>query len=82
MNYHNPKDLQASFDGAVQLVYEAFPKQVHSLPLYKYWGMCQDFIPHGVHLGLKFAEYKQSASVKARLSGLVTSFEHIHKPRA
>ncbi|MCJ1400647.1 hypothetical protein MMC11_003855 [Xylographa trunciseda] len=57
MNYHSIEDLQASFDSAVQLVEEAFPKQVHGYPLHKYWGMCQSYIPHGAHLSAKFSDY-------------------------
>ena len=57
MNYHSVQDLQASFDSAVALVYEAFPKQVHGFPLHKYWGMCQAYIPHGAHLSAKFYDY-------------------------
>lgn len=71
MNFHSPDDLQASFDSAVQLVHEAFPKQVHGDPMFKDWPMCQAYIPHGAHLSLRFAAFS-NPPVKTPLQGLAT----------
>ena len=55
MNYLGAEDLQASFDSASALVYEAFPKPVYGDWLSKHWGACQAYISHGAHLSLLFA---------------------------
>jgi hypothetical protein len=55
MNYLGAEDLQASFDSASALVYEAFPKPVYGDWLSKQWGACQAYISHGAHLSLLFA---------------------------
>lgn len=70
MNFHSMHDLQTSFDSAVQLVYEAFPKQVHGDPMFKDWAICQAYIPHGAHLSLRFSAYT-SPPVQSSLMGLV-----------
>ncbi|PVH79051.1 TPR-like protein [Cadophora sp. DSE1049] len=55
MNYHTSEDLQAFFDSACALVYEAFPKQVHGDYLSSQWGACETYISHGAHLSFQFA---------------------------
>jgi hypothetical protein len=69
MNYHSAEDLQDSFDAAVALVYEAFPKQVHGDYLSGQWGRCETYISHGIHLNLQFAKYNKSASEDSALKG-------------
>lgn len=65
VSYHNVDDLQESFDIASRLVYEQFPKQVMSESLYKEWNVCQEYIPHGVHLSKKYSDYARSGKLKA-----------------
>jgi tetratricopeptide (TPR) repeat protein len=57
MNYHSLQDLQESFNSAIHLVYEAFPKQVQGNTLYDEWPICAAYITHAVHLSKKFSEY-------------------------
>jgi hypothetical protein len=65
VNYHDVEDLQKSFDITSRLVYEQFPKQVISESLYKEWNVCQEYIPHGVHLSKKYSDYAPSGKLKA-----------------
>jgi hypothetical protein len=69
MNYHSSEDFQDSFDAAVALVYEAFPKQVHGDYLSGQWGRCETYISHGIHLNLQFAKYNKRASEDSALKG-------------
>jgi hypothetical protein len=57
VNYQNQEDLQKSFDTAVRLVAEAFPKRRHGISLFEQWPICSLYIHDGVHLVNKFAEY-------------------------
>jgi hypothetical protein len=58
-NYHDKDDLQKSFTQAARLVYEQFPKYGISTR-YKEWGVCQEYIPHGVYLSKKFSDFVRS----------------------
>lgn len=69
MNYHSSEDLQASFDAAVALVYEAFPKQVHGDYLSGQWGRCETYISHGIHLNFQFVILNKSSSDDSTLKG-------------
>jgi hypothetical protein len=60
INYQNFEDLQDSFDAAVRLVYEAFPKQQGGDPLYDQWSTCQLYVQHAVQLYARFEEYGPS----------------------
>jgi Cdc6-like AAA superfamily ATPase len=62
MNYQNFADLQESFDAAVRVVYEAFPKQQNTSvgPLHEVWSQCQEYVQHVVHLFARFSEYQPS----------------------
>lgn len=63
-NYHDVEDLQASFNYATRLVYEAFPGQTRAGDsLYALWNKCQLYIPHGVFLSKKFSDYTQSGAL-------------------
>jgi hypothetical protein len=56
MNYHSIKELQAYFDSASAIVYEAFPKAAHGDYLSKEQrGACLSYIPHGAHLSFQFS---------------------------
>ena len=64
VNYHDVTELQQSFDVASRLVYEQFPHQVEFQSLYDRWSVCQIFIPHGVILSKKFADYTKGGKLK------------------
>jgi hypothetical protein len=70
MNYLGAEDLQASFDSASALVYEAFPKPVYHGWLPKKWGVCQAYIHHGAHLSFLFTRLHRPGE-KDRLVGWV-----------
>lgn len=57
MNYQNLEDLQDSFDAAVRIVAEAFPKRQHGIALFEQWAICSMYIHDGVYLANRFAEY-------------------------
>lgn len=63
-NYHDKDDLQKSFAQAAILVYEQFPKYDIGTPS-KEWGVCQEYIPHGVYLSKKFSDYVRSGAVNS-----------------
>ena len=69
MNYHSAEDLQDSFDAAVALVYEAFPKQVHGDYLSGQWGRCETYVSHGVYLNFQFVNLNKSSSDDSALKG-------------
>jgi len=65
VNFHDVDDLQETFNTASRLVWEQFPKQLDDDSLYKKWGLCQNFIPHGVYLSKKFDDdYARTGIVK------------------
>jgi hypothetical protein len=70
MNYQNQEDLQDSFDAAVGLVAEAFPKRRHGISLFEQWPICSLYIHDGVHLVHKFGEYTRPP-ITSRLKGYV-----------
>ena len=76
MNYQNQEDLQESYDAAVGLVAEAFPKRQHGISLFEQWPICSLYIHDGVHLVNKFAEYTRPP-IKARLKGYVFSLDRV-----
>lgn len=57
INHPDLGDLQESYNAAVRLVMEAFPKRRHGIPLLEQWETCAMYIHDGVHLAIKFAEY-------------------------
>jgi hypothetical protein len=59
MNFHGIHDLQESFDAASQLVYEAFPKQDSSRPLFDVWPRCQMYVQHAVNLAKLYTAFRQ-----------------------
>ena len=69
MNYHSFNDLQDTFDAAVALVYEAFPKQVHGDYLSGQWGRCETYVSHGVYLNFQFVNLNKSSSDDSALKG-------------
>jgi hypothetical protein len=72
MNYHSIEDLQESFDAAVRLVDEAFPKRLHGNSLFEEWSVCAMYIHDACHLVDKFAEYTRAGRVPL-LQGYVAS---------
>jgi hypothetical protein len=68
MNYQNQEDLQESFDAAVAIVAEAFPKRRHGISLFEQWPICSLYIHDGVHVVKKFAEYTRVPTIP-RLRG-------------
>ena len=68
MNYHSFQDLQESFDAAVRLVAEAFPRRQYGNPLFEEWPICALYIHDAFHLVQKFAEYSDPRFV-SRLQG-------------
>jgi hypothetical protein len=68
MNYQNQEDLQESYNAAVGLVAEAFPRRQYGISLFEQWPICSLYIHDGVHLANKFAEYTRPP-VTARLRG-------------
>jgi hypothetical protein len=73
MNYHSAEDLQKSFDAAVRIVAEAFPKRQHGIALFEQWAICSQYIHDAVHLITKFSEYTRPPVVTPRLRGQVVS---------
>jgi hypothetical protein len=63
-NFHDIDELQESFDTAVRLVFEQFPNRRNVDTLYNKWSICQDYIPHGVHLSRKFQDYADGGTLK------------------
>ena len=63
-NFHDIDDLQHSFDTAARLVFEQFPNRRTEETLYGKWNICQDYIPHGVHLSQKFSDHGVSGKLK------------------
>lgn len=61
MNWHTQEELQAYFDSAVALVYEAFPKQVYGDYLSSQWGTCQKYISHGAQLSFQFYNFTRGS---------------------
>jgi hypothetical protein len=57
LHYQNFEELQDSFDAAVNLVYEAFPKQESGDPLHDVWTTCQEYVQHAIHIFARFKEY-------------------------
>jgi hypothetical protein len=70
MNYQNQEDLQESFDAAVAVVAEAFPKRRHGISLFEQWPICSLYIHDGVHVVKKFREYTRKPMVP-RLKGYI-----------
>jgi hypothetical protein len=60
INYQNFDDLQESFNAAVRLVYEAFPKQQRGDPLYDQWSDCERYVQHALRLFSRFREYSHA----------------------
>ena len=71
MNYHSAEDLQESFDAAVQIVAEAFPKRRHGISLFEQWAICSLYIHDAVHLINKFSHYTRPLVSPSRLKGQV-----------
>lgn len=63
MNYHSLEDLQESFDAAVRIVAEAFPRRKHGISLFQQWPICQLYIHDAVHLVGKYSEYTRPPAV-------------------
>ena len=57
INHHSKDDLQDSFNSAVSLVYEAFPKRTHENSLHQDWAACEMLISHATWISEKFSEY-------------------------
>jgi hypothetical protein len=51
--------LQASFDAATQLLYEAFPIQLYGRPLHKEWPRCQTYVQHVINLSKLFIGFRK-----------------------
>jgi hypothetical protein len=64
INHHDKDDLQKSFAQAARLVYEQFPKYGIGTRS-KEWGICQEYISHGVYLSKKFSEYVRSGALNS-----------------
>lgn len=65
INYQNLDDLQESFETAAKLVYEQFPKrEMLNETYFTKWGLCQEYIIHGVHLSKNFQTYSRSGVLK------------------
>jgi NB-ARC domain len=58
LNFRDFAELQDSFDAAVCLLFEAFPKQESGDPLHTVWATCQDYVQHVVQLFKKFNELR------------------------
>jgi hypothetical protein len=56
MSYQHAS-LWKAFDAAVQIMYEAFPKQIDGDPLHNVWPHCELHIQHGLHLAHKYADF-------------------------
>jgi hypothetical protein len=56
LNYMSLEDIQDYFNAVVQLVFEAFPRQMGGEPLLDQWSKCEDYIQHGIHLADKYVE--------------------------
>jgi hypothetical protein len=76
MNYQNQEDLQESFNAAVGLMAEAFPKRRHGISLFEQWHIYSLYIHDGVHLVNKFGEYTRP-HITSRLKGYVLSLGRV-----
>lgn len=62
MNYDNGQELQAYFDAAAAVVYEAFPKQIRGDHMSSRSSACEAYISHAAHLSFVFATLNQSGA--------------------
>jgi hypothetical protein len=71
INYQGAQDLKERFDAAVNIVYDAFPKQDSGRPLSDQWDSCRRSIQHAIHLANKFSLYsKERPGAEAPLKNL------------
>lgn len=64
INWRDVHELQDSFQTAVRLVFEQFPKRDKDDNFFNKWSICQDYIQHGIQLSRKFQDYAKSRNVK------------------
>jgi hypothetical protein len=69
MNYY--QDLQESYDAAVRIVDEAFPKRRYGNALFEQWAICSIYVHDAVHLIKKFSKYTRPPIITPRLKGQV-----------
>ena len=58
--YVNKDEYATSFNSAVRLINEAFPKQVNGRPLHKSWEKCERFIHEAISLCIKYRDFQKS----------------------
>lgn len=63
VNYQGSKELSDSFEAAVNLLYDAFPKQDGGRPLTEQWGACRHWVQDIIHLANKYWSYKGKNAV-------------------
>lgn len=63
VNYQGSKELSDSFEAAVNLVYDAFPKQDGGRPLTEQWEACRRWVQECIHLANKYWAYKDKDEV-------------------
>jgi Cdc6-like AAA superfamily ATPase len=63
VNYQGSKDLTDSFNAAVNLMYDAFPKQELGRPLTDQWDSCRRWVQECIHLANKYWLYKDKSRI-------------------
>jgi hypothetical protein len=58
VNYQGEQQLVDSFHAAINLVYDAFPKQEGGRPLTDQWDMCRRWVQEAIHLANKYWLFK------------------------
>ena len=64
VNYRGADDLKDSIDAAINLVFDAFPKQEGGRPLTDSWDACRNWIQHAIHLSNKYSVYTQGRAAE------------------
>jgi len=72
VHYQSREDLRSSFDAAVHLVFDAFPKQEEGRPLNDDWAACRNWIQHAIQLANQFDRYGE-AHVDSPLYSITSS---------
>jgi hypothetical protein len=70
VNYQGAEDLKDCFDAAVNIVYDAFPKQEGGRPLSDQWDLCRQSVQHAIHLANKFSLYSKNTTPEGPLKNL------------
>ena len=55
--FEDKSELQTRFEATVNLLYDAFPKQVEGRPLQDSWFQCREWIQHAMQIAVQYKKY-------------------------